>query len=51
MPLENFLYVVVGLILGVSIMLIPIGSMTKDKTILWAGILGLLLGGYLFIIV
>ena len=51
MPLENFLYVVVGLILGVSIMLIPIGSMAKDKTILWAGIFGLLLGGYLFIIV
>ena len=51
MSLESFLFVVVGLVLGISIMLIPIGAMTKDKTVTWAGIFGLVLGGYLFITV
>jgi len=48
---ENFLYVLTGLVLGISVMLVFMGFDVKDRTVVWIGVFGLLIGGYLFITV
>ena len=51
MPPEKFMYVLTGLVIGISTMLIFEGENRKDKSVFWIGVIGLLIGGYLFITV
>ena len=51
MSLEKFLCVLTGLVLGISVMLIFAGLDVRDRTVVWIGVFGLLIGGYLFITV
>lgn len=46
---EEFFHVLIGLLLGIGFMLGFIGLDKKDSTVFWAGILGFLIGSYLFI--
>ena len=46
---EEIYHVFIGLIIGIGFMLSFIGLDKKDSTVFWFGLLGFLIGSYLFI--
>ncbi len=49
MTFQDLFYVIIGVILGVSFMLVGTGLNNKERLSFWIGIIGCIIGIYLFL--